>query len=218
MKKIISYTLLLLMLSCNLSSQTTVKVDLLKKSWLSINGTSNIISFKLIHNGEKLLGKSLTLTTTQNQNKLFLSQNQLSILVKNFSSDNVMARRDFLKLIKSDIYPTINVQLNYLETANGKKIEANSKGVAYVNITITGVTKQYHIPVTSNKAGELVLVDGNKSINIRDFGLTPPVEMMGLLKVSEWIDLDFHLICKITMSKTPNDLIATVTSENTLGK
>ena len=103
MKKIISYTLLLLMLSCNLSSQTTVKVDLLKKSWLSINGTSNIISFKLIHNGEKLLGKSLTLTTTQNQNKLFLSQNQLSILVKNFSSDNVMARRDFLKLIKSDI-------------------------------------------------------------------------------------------------------------------
>jgi hypothetical protein len=218
MKKIISYTLLLLMLSCNLSSQTTVKVDLLKKSWLSINGTSNIISFKLIHNGEKLLGKSLTLTTTQNQNKLFLSQNQLSILVKNFSSDNVMARRDFLKLIKSDIYPTINVQLNYLETANGKKIEANSKGDAYVNITITGVTKQYHIPVTSNKEGEFVLVDGNKSINIRDFGLTPPVEMMGLLKVSEWIDLDFHLICKITMSKTPNDLIATVTSENTLGK
>lgn len=206
------------MLSCNLSSQTTVKVDLLKKSWLSINGTSNIISFKLIHNGEKLLGKSLTLTTTQNQNKLFLSQNQLAILVKNFSSDNVMARRDFLKLIKSDIYPTINVQLNYLETANGKKIEANSKGVAYVNITITGVTKQYHIPVTSNKEGEFVLVDGNKSISIRDFGLTPPVEMMGLLKVSEWIDLDFHLICKITMSKTPNDLIATVTSENTLGK
>ena len=206
------------MLSYNLSSQTTVKVDLLKKSWLSINGTSNIISFKLIHNGEKLLGKSLTLTTTQNQNKLFLSQNQLAILVKNFSSDNVMARRDFLKLIKSDIYPTINVQLNYLETANGKKIEANSKGNAYVNITITGVTKQYHIQVTSNKDGEFVLVDGNKSINIRDFGLTPPVEMMGLLKVSEWIDLDFHLICKITTSKTPNDLIASVTSENTLGK
>lgn len=218
MKKIISYTLLLLMLSLNLSAQTTVKVDLLKKSWLSINGKSNIISFKLIHNGEKLLGKSLTLTTTQNQNKLFLSQNQLAILVKNFSSDNPMARRDFLKLIKSDTYPTINVQLNYLETANGKKIEANSKGDAYVNITITGVTKQYHIPVSANKDGEYVMVDGNKSLNIRDFGLTPPVEMMGLLKVSEWIDLDFHLICKITMSKTPSDLIAATSSQNALEK
>jgi len=40
-----------------------------------------------------------------------------------------------------------------------------------------------------------------KKISIRDFGLTPISQMMGLIKVSEWIDIDFHMICKITTSE-----------------
>ena len=204
MKKLLNTILLVALFTSLLHSQTTVKVDLLKNSWLAINGTSNIVSFKLVHDGEKLLGKSIILTATQNQNKLFLSQNQLAIVVKNFSSDNLMARRDFLKLIKSDTYPTIKIQLNYIETASGNDSKTYSKGNAFVNISITGVTKQYHIPVSSNQEGEFVMLDGKKNISIKDFGLTPPVEMMGLLKVSEWIDLDFHFICKITTKISPD--------------
>jgi hypothetical protein len=185
-----------------LYSQTTVKVDLLKNSWLAINGTTNVVGFRLIHNGEKLLGRSITMTASQNQNKIYLSQNQLAIQVNNFSSDNVMALRDFKKLIKSDAYPAIKVQLNYIETSPGNEKDAYSKGNASVNITITGVTHQYNIPVTSNKQNEYISVVGGKKINIRDFGLQAPVEMMGLIKVSEWISIDFHMVCKLTFKES----------------
>jgi hypothetical protein len=182
-----------------LHSQTTVKVDLLKNSWLAINGTTNIVGFKLLHNGEKLFGKSITMTASQNQNKIYLSQNQLAIQVSNFSSDNIMALRDFKKLIKSDSYPTIKVQLNYIEALPGNEKDAYSKGNASVNITITGVTHQYIIPVSSNKQSEYISVAGGKKIDIRDFGLQPPVEMMGLIKVNEWISIDFRMVCKLTL-------------------
>jgi hypothetical protein len=203
-KYIIGRILVLAIISTNLSSQTTVKVDLLKNSWLAIKGTSNVLSFKLTHNGEKLLGKSITMTATQSQNKLYLSLNQLAIQVRNFTSDNPMALRDFMKLIKSNAYPTIKTQLNFIETlsANDKE-DTYSKGTASVNITITGVTRQYSIPVSSNKNGEIISVAGEKRINIRDFGLEPPIEMLGLIKVSEWISIDFRMVCKLTLSKDP---------------
>ncbi|HEY5593044.1 MAG TPA: YceI family protein [Paludibacter sp.] len=201
MKKSLSFLLLTLLFSCSVFSQTSVSVDLQKNSWLAIRGTTNIISFRLVHNGEKLLGKTINITTTQKQNKLYTSQNQLSIAVKNFKSENAMALRDFLKLIKSDSYPNLLVQLNYVETLPGNEKNRYTRGNAFVNITITGVMKQYHIPVCSNQHGEYVTVDGGKKINIQDFGLEPPVEMLGLIKVSEWINIDFHMVCKLTIGK-----------------
>lgn len=75
------------------------------------------------------------------------------------------------------------------------------KGNAYANITITGITKQYCFPISSDSDGENYFLNGRKNISIRDFGLIPPVEMMGLIKVSEWIDLDFHIVCKIALNK-----------------
>jgi len=201
MKKFSSIVLLISIFINSLSSQTSVKVNLLKNSWLTINGTTNILPFKLTHNGDMLLDKSITMTATQNQNKLYLSQNQLDIQVKNFSTDNPMALRDFMKLIKSDVYPSIKTQLNYIETLPSNERDTYSKGIAQVNITITGVTHQYSIPVSSNIHGEYISVVGEKKINIRDFGLEPPVEMMGLIKVSEWISINFRMVCKLTFNK-----------------
>jgi len=201
MKKFKCLILIFVLFTGLLHAQTTVKVDLLKNSWLAINGSTNVVGFKLIHNGEKLLGKSITMTANQNQNKIYLSQNQLAIQVNNFSSDNVMALRDFKKLIKSDAYPQIKVQLNYIEALPGNEKGAYSKGNASVNITITGVTHQYSIPVSSNSQNEYISVVGGKKINIRDFGLQPPVEMMGLIKVSEWISIDFRMVCKLTIKE-----------------
>ena len=201
MKKKYCLILLISLFSGHLLSQTTVKVDLMKNSWLSINGTTNVLSFKLVQNGDKLLNKPITITATQNQNKVFLSQNQLNINTKNFSSDNPMALRDFLKLIKSDAFPSIKVQLNHIETPQENDKEIYSKVNASVNITITGITHQYNIPVSSAKKGDFISLKGIKKISIRDFGLEPPVEMMGLIKVSEWISIDFQMTCKIELNK-----------------
>jgi hypothetical protein len=189
--------LLLFIVTQSLSAQTIVAVDLQKNSSLTINGSTNLLSFKLFQNGEKLSRRNLTISTIRNHNKVLLSQNQLSLAVKNFSSDNRIALNEFLKLLKSDIYPTLQVQLNYLDIQPSSGNVVTSNGNAFVNITITGVTNHFSFPISVAREGEFYTVDGEKKMSIREFGLIPPVKMMGLVRVSEWITVKFHMICKI---------------------
>ena len=201
MKRLIGIISFILLLSQLMPAQSVVTVDLQKSSSVIITGSTNIVSFKLLFPGDMLPQKNFIITATQNQNRILLSQNQLSIAVKDFTSSNKMALRDFLKLIKYKSYPSIHVQLNYIDLKQNVDKSKLIKGNAYANITITGITKQYCFPISSDSDGENYFLNGSKNISIRDFGLVPPVEMMGIIKVSEWIDLDFHIVCKIALNK-----------------
>lgn len=198
--KLFSGILLLMLVFVKSFSQTAVSFAIQKSSFLTIHGTSNLLSFDLLLKGEHIPGNLFSLTTTRNQNRINISQNNLSIEVKNFTSGNKMALRDFLKLIKSDIYPKMHVQLNSLELQpDNEKTEFSDIDVSansYGSITIAGVKRQYCIPLTWCRDGDTYYADGNLRLSIRDFGLEPPVTLMGIIKVSEWIDIRFHLICK----------------------
>lgn len=198
MKKLITLLVLSFIISLSATAQTLVSAEIQKNSSLTINGSTNIVPFKIYQNGEKLSRSKLSVVTTKNQNKIFVSQNQLSVVVKNFVSNNAMALKDFLKLLKSDAYPILQVQLNYLDIQPLSDKGKIYNGEAIVNITITGKTRHYTIPITFVSSGDVYTVNGNKKLSIRDFGLTPESKMMGLIKVSEWIDIDFHIICKIS--------------------
>lgn len=202
MKRYIGFIILCLIISQTVAAQNFVTAELLKNSSLTISGSTNILSFKLYQNGDKLSRSKLTIAATQSQNKIYLSQNQLSVVVKNFSSNNPMALKDFLKLLKSDIYPTLRVQLNYVDLQPISEKGMSNKGNALVSITITGITRNYSIPITLSSNGDQYVVDGIKKLSIRDFGLTPEKKMMGMIKVSEWINIDFHMICKISTDET----------------
>ena len=193
-----------------LSAQTTLCVDLQKNSSVTINGTTNLVSFKLTQSGDKLTKRNFIITATQNHNKIVLSHNEHSIIVKDFTSDNKMALRDFLKLVKADIYPSFQVKLNYFEIDQKITNKDISKANVSVDITITGKTKQYFISVKSNREGDIYKLNGNERINIRDFGLDPPVEMLGLIRVNEWINIDFNIICKIATYRNIQELNATI--------
>lgn len=182
------------------SAQIAIKIELDKSSWLSIKGFTNVISFKIIHNGEKLQGKTFSVEVTQLGDKFEFSKNKLAVQVNDFNSDNKMALRDFKKLIKSDIYPTMEAQLNSVISSSQIEQKKRNKGIALVNITITGISRTYKIPVSSIKKDDYLTIEGGKKISIRDFELEPPTEMLGLIKVSEWINIDFHMVCKLKYS------------------
>ncbi|TDD98721.1 hypothetical protein [Flavobacterium cellulosilyticum] len=201
MKKIISLLVLSFIIISSTKAQNLYTAELQKNSSLTITGSTNLLSFKLYQKDENLLKNKLIVAVTQSQNKLFLSQNQLTVLVNNFLSTNPMALKDFLKLVKSDIYPTLQVQINYLDLQPISDKEQVKKGSVLASIKITGVTKFYTIPILFSSNGDIYTVNGNKKISIRDFGLTPQNKMMGIIKVSEWIDIDFHMNYKITSEK-----------------
>jgi hypothetical protein len=197
MKKLFILIQLLVLIFNTVSAQDSIGVDIQKNSTITINGTTNLLSFKLIQRGDKLLKRNFLITATQSQNKIVLSQNEHTIIVKDFNSDNKMALRDFLKLVKADIYPTFNVKLNYFEVDPKDNSKEITKALVSVDLTITGKTRQYYIAVKSNHEGDVYNLRGNKKIDIRDFGLVPPIEMFGLIRVNEWINIDFDINCKI---------------------
>ena len=176
------------------TSSAVVAVDVNKNSSLSINGSSNIVNFTLTQSSENFIQKNMIITASQNDKKLYLSENRLIVPVKSFTSSNKMALRDFYKLLKSDEYPTMDIQLNYINLPDNSN---STTGVAVVDVTITGVTKKYLFPIKTEKNGTRYIFGVEKHINIRDFGLKPPVQMMGMLKVDEIININLKMICNI---------------------
>lgn len=130
------------------TSSAVVAVDVNKNSSLSINGSSNIVNFTLTQSSENFIQKNMIITASQNDKKLYLSENRLIVPVKRFTSSNKMALRDFYKLLKSDEYPTMDIHLNHIDLPENPKL---ATGVAVVDVTITGVTKKYQFPIKTEK-------------------------------------------------------------------
>lgn len=202
MKKNIGILLLCFFLSQSFSAQNLVPAEIQSSSTLTINGSTNLIKFELHQNEEKLSKGKLKVGTTISQNKIYLTQNQLSVMVRSFTSNNFIALKEFFKLVKSNSYPALQVQINFAEPLLISEKGQNYNGNALITMTITGVTKQYSIPISLKTNGTLFILEGNKKLNINDFGLYPEPKMMGLVKISEWINIDFHIVYKI---KTASD-------------
>jgi hypothetical protein len=197
MKALFSFLLAGFLTSGVVNAQTSsavIAVDVNKNSSLSINGSSNIVNFTLTQSSENFIQKNMIITASQSNKKLYLSENRLTVPVKSFTSSNKMALRDFYKLLKSDEYPTMDIQLNYIDLPESSN---SNTGMAVVDVTITGVTKKYQFPIKTEKNGTRYIFDVEKHINIRDFGLKPPVQMMGMLKVDEMININLNMICNI---------------------
>ncbi|MDP4291065.1 MAG: hypothetical protein Q8908_08290 [Bacteroidota bacterium] len=194
-KKII---LFFLILTYHFVNAQSITVDIQNESYLKLVGSTNIASFNLIQKGDKIPNKRFVIPVSQNKGQIILGQNQLSLSILNFSSDNPIAYHDFVQLLKVKLYPQLFVQLQNLTLQpEGNKPATTLSGNASVAITITGVTKNYMIPFTSTRNGDIVTVEGTHKMNIRDFGLVPPTKMMGLVRTSEMVDIKFHFIFKV---------------------
>ncbi len=171
--------------------------SLLKNSKLSILVTTNKFQFEIKQNGDKILEQKRTVTIAEQNNKLRFNQSELAIFVKNFKTNNKVAQADFYKLMQSDKYPYMNIKLKHYEMY--RKTDGSIKhGKALVEINIAGVNRQYEIPVATNKKGDNIIhLYGEKKMTIRDFGLEPPTAMMGLIQVSEWIEIELDFYSKV---------------------
>lgn len=182
-------------------AQTQVKVNLLESSLLTVHGSTNLLNFQLKQPGNKILNKSIILVAEKHGNKLYLSQNKLAIVVKNFKSENFIAQSEFYKLMQTDEHPHLHIKLNYFEF-NTESENQYSTGNASLNINITGVSKNYDFPVSATVNDNHIKVTGRKKMNIRDFGLIAPTAMLGMVKVSEWIEIEFNIVCKVDFIKS----------------
>ncbi len=188
--------ILLFVMFAGLKAQQRFAVEFGDQSEISILGSTNVIPFKLSQKVITFTGKRRTFTVNTAGGKVRFAENKIDIPVSMFDSDNKMALRDFKKLIQVEEYPEIRMTLNHINASLGGSSTKKIHATANVDLTITGQTKSYSIPFeTEQNDANKIQLKGNKRISIRDFGLEPPVAMMGLIKVSEWIDIQFSTDC-----------------------
>lgn len=71
-------------------------------------------------------------------------------------------------------------------------LEAKNDTVARGRLTLHGMTREIRFPISIQRDGPLVAIDGDAPIDTREFDL-PVIRMLGLLKVDPIVHVRFHL-------------------------
>ncbi len=177
-------------------------VQIEEESHLVINGNTNINSFSCGYNGN-FYKDTLTVNTIANGDHLKLRNAQLKLKTALFDCQNKMMNPDFQNLLKADEYPYILIKVLYINK-NRKDLEnylvsnkTNNTVLLNVEITLAGQKNTYQIPIDTQQIQNDRYYSGHLNVDIRDFGLTPPKKMLGLVVVNEMVSIDFFV--KLTL-------------------
>lgn len=105
-----------------------------------------------------------------------------------FNCGGEVINKDFHKLLNTKVYPDIKIFLKEISHDSLK----NGVVKALVDVELSGVVKAYELPISYTQA-QTLLVSGSLPVNIEDFGLKPPIKLLGMIKVQPEIIIDFAL-------------------------
>jgi len=170
--------------------KNTYEVVLTSDSEMVIKGKSNVNKFQCQYDPSQL-ADSLSLNVNIHDDYLTFNRTQLFLNNVFFDCGHRAINKDFHKLLNTDENPRIKIELLKAE-------EQNASGCVDVllEITISDEVKRYTIPVQVKRTTDLVMLYGSLPIDINDFGLKPPKKLLGVIKVSNKIEIDFALKVK----------------------
>lgn len=182
--------ILIILILCTLSVQAENlnRYATLESTLVEVNGTTNISRFRLTYNNELDKVEKNIITLYKKGNCTSLVSPKLTLEIKRFKSHNPIAEKGFFKLVKANKYPLMYIETDEIQLINIDDSRCNQEKVR-VKVTITGVSKEYEIPYQQKLTNNLLTIAGNVKISIKDFGLTPPDDLLGLVKTSEWVTI-----------------------------
>lgn len=169
------------------------QVQLSNESKLNINGKSNVNDFRC-YSEHQLQKDSLDYTYHFEDEIIRVNGVSLSLEVDQFDCGRKGINRDFRSTLQYKDYPFIHITLNELILEDEADIMPTS---AKVTIKIAGVSQEYIVPLNAFSSSEdRIIVGGIKTLSMTDFGLRPPSPMLGLIKVSEELEVEFDLVIR----------------------
>lgn len=158
------------------------------QSELEIVGSSNVTNFKCLFN-IKNLDRPLRIGYTVGDDVIYFHKSTLILENSHFDCGGKGINKDFNDLLRTKEYPQILLTLKEIN----KKSIASNKVKALVEIQIAGISQMYQVDVHA-KQKENLHIDGKLKLNITDFNLEAPKKMLGMIVVSEEIEIVFNLI------------------------
>jgi hypothetical protein len=168
----------------------SVEIVVKSNSEVSISGTSNINSFKCCYNITKLENPISVSFESRDKNMVFQTT-FLELENDCFDCGHKAINKDFNKLIKTELYPKIELKLIAIEQTSKLKNTYNAR----VEIYIANCSNTYTFPIQVTE-DEDFNIKGNLSLDLRDYNLEAPKKMMGLIVVDPDVVVNFNLHIK----------------------
>lgn len=183
---------------CSKNSEYTIDSSAIKESsvilvtdsFLKINGETNVSTFECEFN-ISAISEYITIKYVDFEHKIEFEDTKLTLPNLEFDCGGKAINKDFKELLKTEEHPSITLKLKELSKVN---TNSNSR-IATIEITISNIVKTYNIPV-SIVNNDLLNVSGVMPLDITDFNLVAPTKMLGMIKVSPKIEIDFSLKIK----------------------
>jgi hypothetical protein len=159
------------------------------KSNVSVFGSTNVSRFTFEYTEPITINKPVLVK--KNDGGLKLQGGLIDLKVRAFDSGYGMMNGDFRKMLKEEINPFIQVVLVSLFPKwlpDGNWLE----GTVEILVEMNNIKKKYTILCKIDNPGSL-LIYGREKMRLTDFELVPPVRMMGMVKVNEYVDFDLSL-------------------------
>ena len=159
-------------------------------NFLVINGESNVNKFSFSYM-TPLLARGDNASKGAEDERI-----DFKIPVHQVKPGNPRMYDDFLSLLKAKEYPFIIISLQ-----RGNSYREGNSGISRnerIFVTIAGITRDYTVNCTLAHCNEDLVLNGKQTLRLTDFGLSPPVRLMGIVKVEDEINVRFGFIVNFT--------------------
>ena len=114
----------------------------------------------------------------------------ISIVSESLKSGKKSMDKNTYKALKTADYKTITFQITKIN-----QVVNNTNGLfsvkAEANLSIIGVTKQISINLDINTSSDKIILTGEKTIKMTDFGVIPPKALFGTITTGDEITIKF---------------------------
>lgn len=154
------------------------------RSQTIITGTTNYKDWQLQvkeHKGNLLL---------ENNGDRVLRSLYVEIPVTSLKGEKKGMEKDAYKAMKAETYPLVSFTLTTpvkLESS----IDNSYNILAQGNLSIAGVTKPIELQFSLTRTTNGVDLEGEKSLDMTDFGIEPPKAFLGILKTGKEVTIRF---------------------------
>jgi hypothetical protein len=182
MKKSAPFILLYFLISVAIAQSGNEKWSIKDNSTLNINGKSNINTFQCSY--EKAFQSSQVLVEDSLGTLLF-TQGMVFFEVASFRCGHARMTADFRQTMKAKSYPLLKMEIS-------KIVQTEEGCVMGLLLTVAGQKRAKQIALEVCKVfTNQMIIEGRYTMKMRDYGLTPPNVLWGMIKVSDEIEIDF---------------------------
>ena len=184
MKKII---MMLLLVSVHLQFNAQTKFSAKDNINMTVSGTSTMHDWDM----KTSTGSCEAVFTMDGQGKITgLSRMSYRTTAKSLKSGKGGMDKNAYKALKSDDHPEITAVLKSATVVgSGDTYTINSK----IDLTIAGKTVETDLVTQAKLDGNIVIITGEKKIDMNTFDIKPPSFMLGSVKTGKDVVLKFNL-------------------------